>query len=231
MRVRALRAGLLILCVITLLAAIGVGGVVTAQRVANANHIAPPPSAAYTVPLAPIVRPGAASQSAPVAVSIANCSCSAAHENIPAPSYGVPQVSGQVVLVSLAQQWLWAYQDKRLVLASAVTTGMPQLPTPTGVYSISMKESNVEFYSPWPYGSPYYYTPEHVDFAMLFRDGGFYLHSASWRHAFGPGTNVPHTDPDGTWETGSHGCVNLPVSAASALYGWIGIGATVIIVG
>jgi lipoprotein-anchoring transpeptidase ErfK/SrfK len=41
---------------------------------------------------------------------------------------------------------------------------------------------------------------------------------------------VPHTDPDGTWETGSHGCVNLPVTSASALYGWIGIGATVIIV-
>jgi lipoprotein-anchoring transpeptidase ErfK/SrfK len=139
-------------------------------------------------------------------------------------------MSGQVVLVSIAQQWLWAYQDQRLVMASAVTSGMPQLPTPTGVYHIMMKESNVEFYSPWPYGSPYYYTPEHVDYAMLFREGGFYLHSAGWRHAFGPGTNVPHTDPDGTWETGSHGCVNLPITSASALYGWIGIGATVIIV-
>jgi lipoprotein-anchoring transpeptidase ErfK/SrfK len=139
-------------------------------------------------------------------------------------------MGGQVVLVSLTQQWLWAYQDSRLVMASAVTTGMPQLPTPTGVYHISMKEANVWFYSPWPLGSPYYYTPEHVDYAMLFRSGGFYLHAAAWRHAFGPGTNVPHTNPDGSYETGSHGCVNLPVTAAGALYGWIGIGATVIIV-
>ncbi len=222
--------GLLVVSIITLLTAISVGGVVTAQRVATANRVSLTPSVGATVPLAPIVRPGDASQHAPQPVSVANCTCSAAHTNIPAPAYGIPQLSGQVVLVSLTQQWLWAYQDKRLVLASAVTSGMPQLPTPTGTYHIMMKESNVEFYSPWPYGSPFYYSPEHVDFAMLFRDGGFYLHSAAWRHAFGPGTNVPHTDPDGTWETGSHGCVNMPVDAAGALYGWIGIGATVIIV-
>lgn len=225
----AARAGLLVFSVIVLLAAIGFGGAITAQRVADARHVAVAPPVVFTQ-LAPIVRPGDASQAAPVSVSVANCSCTPAHENIPAPSYGVPQVGGQVVLVSLSQQWLWAYQDQRMVMASAVTTGMPQLPTPTGVYHITMKESNVWFYSPWAYGSPYYYTPEHVDFAMLFRSGGFYLHSAAWRHAFGPGTNVPHTNPDGTWETGSHGCVNMPVSAASALYGWIGIGATVIIV-
>jgi hypothetical protein len=229
-RIRARRGGLILLCVVALLAAIGSGGVVTAQRYVGANRIATPPSVVFATELAPIVRPGSPSQQAPAPISVANCPCSSAHENIPAPSYGAPQINGQVVLVSLTQQWLWAYQDQRLVMASAVTTGMPQLPTPTGVYHIMMKESNVEFYSPWPYGSPYYYTPEHIDYAMLFREGGFYLHSASWRHAFGPGTNVPHTDPDGTWETGSHGCVNLPVNAASALYGWIGIGATVIIV-
>ena len=229
-RRRARRIGLILLCVIALLAAIGAGGVVAAQRYASDTHVAAPPAVNFTTELAPIVRPGSPSQQAPAPLSVANCPCSAAHKNIPAPSYGVPQINGQVVLVSLTQQWVWAYQDQRLVMASAATTGMPQLPTPTGVYHIMMKESNVEFYSPWPYGSPYYYTPEHVDYAMLFREGGFYLHSASWRHAFGPGTNVPHTDPDGTWETGSHGCVNLPVNAASALYGWIGIGATVIIV-
>jgi lipoprotein-anchoring transpeptidase ErfK/SrfK len=176
------------------------------------------------------VRPGSPNQQAPEPETIDNCACSAAHANIPTPTYGTPKMGGQVVLVSITQQWLWAYQDGRMVMASAVTTGMPQLPTPTGTYHISMKESNVWFYSPWPYGSPFYYTPEHVDYAMLFRSGGFYLHAAAWRHAFGPGTNVPHTDPDGTQETGSHGCVNLPVDAAGALYGWIGIGATVIIV-
>lgn len=229
-RKRLSRAWLMVLSVIALLVAIGAGGAVTAQRFANANRVSVASPVVFVTELAPIVKPGDASTKAPKPVSVANCPCSPAHKDIPAPAYGVPQVSGQVVLVSLTQQWLWAYQDRRLTLATAVTTGMPQLPTPTGVYHITMKESNVWFYSPWAYGSPYYYTPEHIDFAMLFRDGGFYLHSAAWRHAFGPGTNVPHTDPDGTYETGSHGCVNMPVDAASALYGWIGIGATVIIV-
>ena len=229
-RGRLRRALLVGLCAAILLTLIGAGGVFAARRYATARHVAPAPVANFTIPLAPIVRPGSPSQQAPAPEAVADCPCSAAHANIPAPSYGVPQVSGQVVLVSITQQWLWAYQDGRMVMASAVTTGMPQLPTPTGTYHITMKESNVWFYSPWPYGSPYYYTPEHVDYAMLFRSGGFYLHSAAWRHAFGPGANVPHTDPDGTWETGSHGCVNLPVDAAGALYGWIGIGATVIIV-
>lgn len=228
-RRRAPRALLLSLCVVAVLVAIGAGGTVTAQRFSNAHHVAVASPIVYVTQLAPIVHHGSGSAAAPV--SVASCSCSPAHADIPAPAYGVPQVSGQVVLVSLTQQWLWAYQNRRLVLASAVTTGMPQLPTPTGIYHITMKESNIWFYSPWPYGSPYYYTPEHIDYAMLFKSGGFYLHSAAWRHAFGPGTNVPHTDPDGTWETGSHGCVNMPVSAAGALYGWIGVGTTVIIVG
>ncbi len=220
---------LVILCVAVTLGAIGAGGAFAAQRVAQATHVSAH-AVSFTTELAPITRSGASSQQASVPVSIESCSCSPTHDNIPAPAYGVPQMSGQVVLVSLTQQWLWAYQDQRLVLATPVTTGMPQLPTPTGVYHISMKEANVWFYSPWPYGSPYYYTPEHVDYAMLFRSGGFYLHAAAWRHAFGPGTNVPHTNPDGSYETGSHGCVNLPVPAAGVLYTWIGIGATVVIV-
>lgn len=225
----ARRIWLVILCVVVTLAAIGAGGAVTAQRVAQATHVSAR-SVIFTTQLAPIVRAGAPGQQAAAPVSVESCSCSPTHDNIPAPSYGVPQMSGQVVLVSLTQQWLWAYQNQRLALATPVTTGMPQLPTPTGVYHISMKEANVWFYSPWPYGSPYYYTPEHVDYAMLFRAGGFYLHAAAWRHAFGPGTNVPHTNPDGTHETGSHGCVNMPVAAAGALYSWIGIGTTIIIV-
>jgi lipoprotein-anchoring transpeptidase ErfK/SrfK len=131
--------------------------------------------------------------------------------------------------VSLSKQQLWAFQNGKLVMTSLVTTGMPQLPTPTGTFHIMMKETNIWFYSPWPYGSPYYYSPEHIDYAMLFRSGGFYLHNAPWRETFGPGTNVPHTEPDGKSATGSHGCVNMPTNTAAQLYNWIGIGATVVI--
>jgi lipoprotein-anchoring transpeptidase ErfK/SrfK len=150
---------------------------------------------------------------------------------VPQPLAGAPTAGGQVILVSLSQQWLWAYQDQRLVLASPVTTGMPQLPTPQGSYAVQRKETDVTFYSLWPQGSPFYYSPEHINYAMFFRDIGYYIHDAPWRHAFGPGTQYPHTDPDGTHETGSHGCVNMPTPAAAALYAWVGLGARVIIVG
>ncbi len=225
-----LRASLLLVSVCAILAAVGAGGAISAQRYADAHHIAEPtPPVVYTSQVVTLVQPATLSQRAPMPVPVKNCPCAATRQTVTVPSYPTTSVSGQVVVVSISKQWLWAYQDGQPVLSTAVTTGMPQLPTPTGTFHIMMKESNVWFYSPWPVGSPYYYTPEYVQFAMLFLGGGFYLHSAAWRHAFGPGTNVPHTDPDGTWETGSHGCVNMPVTAAGALYGWIGIGATVII--
>jgi lipoprotein-anchoring transpeptidase ErfK/SrfK len=137
---------------------------------------------------------------------------------------------GQVILVSTTKQWLWAYQDGKLVYATPVTTGMPYLRTPRGTYSVMLKESDVTFYSPWPVGSPFYYSPEHIDYALRFRNGGFYIHNAAWRDAFGPGTQDPHTDPNGKHETGSHGCVNVATSAARWLYNWAHIGATVTIV-
>ncbi len=149
----------------------------------------------------------------------------------PAPIGGVPNIGGQLILVSLAQQWLWAYQDRVLYYDTPVTTGMPQLPTPDGIFYIQFKETNITFYSPWPPGSPYYYSPEHINYALDFAAGGYFLHDAPWRHMFGPGTNYPHTDPDGTVETGSHGCVNMPTPAGQWLYNWAWNGAVVDIYG
>ena len=146
---------------------------------------------------------------------------------IPKPNGGAPDWPGQVILVSVTQQWLWAYQDGKLVFATPVTTGMPWLWTPLGVYHITSKVEDTVFYSPWPPRSPFYYTPEHVDYALFFRQKGFYIHDAPWRQAFGPGTEVPHTDPDGTYETGSHGCVNVTYDAGQWLYNWTVLGATV----
>ena len=227
---RALRASLVILCVIVSLSALTVGAAVTAQRYAGARAItvAAPPQIVYgSQQVVTLVQPAPENRrTTPPAPVARSCACAPTRQTAIVQPSG-PQVSGQLVVVSIARQWLWAYQDGHLILSTAVTTGMPQLPTPTGTFHILMKESNVMFYSPWPYGSPYYYSPEYVQYAMLFLSGGFYLHSAGWRDTFGPGTNVPHTNPDGTQETGSHGCVNMPVSAAGVLYNWIGVGATV----
>ena len=149
---------------------------------------------------------------------------------VPDPAGGVPDQGGQVILVSLTQQWLWTYQDGRLVFANPITSGQPELATPPGVYHVQAKVADTTFYSPWGPWSPYYYAPEHVNYALLFRAGGYFLHDAPWRQAFGPGTNAPHTDPGGARETGSHGCVNLTTTAAAWLYRWASIGATVVIV-
>ncbi|MFI5271949.1 MAG: L,D-transpeptidase, partial [Ktedonobacterales bacterium] len=125
------------------------------------------------------------------------------------------------------QQWLWAYDDGQLVFATPVTTGQPGLMTPQGTYSVLAKVANTMFYSPWGPGSPHYYSPEHVDEALLFRAGGYFIHDAPWRQAFGPGTNMPHHDPGGQRENGSHGCINVAPSAGAWLYGWARLGTLV----
>ncbi|MGZ3667377.1 MAG: L,D-transpeptidase [Ktedonobacterales bacterium] len=149
----------------------------------------------------------------------------------PAPVGGVPQVYGQLILVSLSQQWLWAYQDRHLLYDTPVTSGMPALPTPDGTFYVHFHAANVTFISPWPVGSPYYYSPEHINYALYFLDDGYYIHDAPWRQTFGPGTNYPHTEPDGTTATGSHGCVNVPTRAGAWLYQWTRDGAAVVIYG
>jgi lipoprotein-anchoring transpeptidase ErfK/SrfK len=218
-RGRGLRAaGFLALAVCVAL--VGLGGGAVAGIVFGAAHSAPSTASTSLAHLS----------ATPTATVSPPCHCTSVTTTMPQPSAGVPQYGGQVILVSLSKQWLWAYQDQQLVLASPVTTGMPQLPTPRGSYAVQRKETNVTFYSLWPQGSPFYYSPEHINYAMYFRDIGYYIHDAPWRHAFGPGTQYPHIDPDGTHETGSHGCVNMPTPAATTLYHWVGLGARVIIV-
>ena len=149
---------------------------------------------------------------------------------VPQPTGGAPGLPGQVILVSVTQQWLWAYQDNKLVYATPVTTGQTYLWTPLGIYHITDKVMDTVFYSPWLPGSPFYYTPEHVNYALFFREKGYYLHDSPWRHAYGPGTEDPHTNPDGSYENGSHGCVNMVTGAAAWLYNWAPLGTTVDIV-
>jgi lipoprotein-anchoring transpeptidase ErfK/SrfK len=137
---------------------------------------------------------------------------------------------GRLILVSLSQQWLWAFQDGQLVYNTPVTTGQPGLETPAGSYTVLSKVTEKWFYSPWPKSSPYYYEPELHHYVLYFRDGGFAIHDMTTRHQFGPGTNVPHVDADGTKETGSHGCVNVPLTAAAWIYQWASVDTPVHIV-
>jgi lipoprotein-anchoring transpeptidase ErfK/SrfK len=123
------------------------------------------------------------------------------------------------ILVSLSQQKLWAFDGNQLVLTSLVTTGNRALPTPKGTFHILVKFHPFTFISPWPKTSQFYYKPSKVQYAMMFREGGYYIHDAPWRSAFGPGTNSQLGTP-GTNYTGTHGCINVPPNVARELYGW-----------
>ncbi|HEX9069059.1 MAG TPA: L,D-transpeptidase [Ktedonobacterales bacterium] len=141
------------------------------------------------------------------------------------------QLSGQgkEILVSVGKQELFAYLDGVLQFQFDVVTGRPELPSPIGHWSVSYKATNITFTSPWPPGSPFYYYPTHINYALLYHDGGFYLHDAWWRESFGPGSNVYHTNPDGSHETGSHGCVGMTLANAAKLYDWTPVGTSVIL--
>lgn len=143
---------------------------------------------------------------------------------------GSPSPQGKVIVVSLSHQWLYAYQNGKEVFNSAVMTGRPALPTPQGTYHVFSKLHPTTFYSPWPQGSPYWYPPTYINYALEFRAGGFFLHDSWWHSVYGPGTNGWHYDPVYGWQWGTHGCVAMPLNSAEWLYNWAPIGTTVEIV-
>lgn len=159
------------------------------------------------------------------APSITGATTTPASATLPAgpdPHSGTPAMDGKVILVSIGQQWLWAYADHQLVYRTAVTTGQPDLPTPPGTYPVVFHREDMLFttYSP----------PEHVNYGLYFLDDGFYIHDAPWRQQFGPGTNLPHQGPDGTASTGSHGCVEVSTPAGAWLYQWAEDHTTMIVI-
>ena len=135
----------------------------------------------------------------------------------PAPT---PGAQGKVIVVSLATQSLTAYENDKVVAATVVATGRPALPTLTGTFHIKAKYTPYQFISPWPKSSPYWYASAWVKYAMLYEDGGYFIHDAPWRTVYGPGANLTN---------GTHGCVNVPLSTMSFLYKWASVGTTVIV--
>jgi hypothetical protein len=139
---------------------------------------------------------------------------------LPAP---VPSLLRQkAVVVRLGTQTLTAYLDGKPVLSTPVTTGRPALPTPIGSFYIHMRSSPYVFTSPWPQGSPYWYPPTPATWAMYFYDNDF-LHDDPGEpaSAYGAGSeNGPYA---------SHGCIHVPHDAMAFLYGWLPVGATVIV--
>ncbi len=137
---------------------------------------------------------------------------------------------GKVIVVSLSRQRLYAYQRGHRIFGTAVTTGEPALPTPLGKYHVFAKYSPKIFHSPYSRRSRYWYPPTHINYALEWRRGGYYLHDSWWHTVYGRGTNRWHHDPVYGWQPGSHGCVSMPLRAARWLYHWAPVGTAVRIV-
>ena len=104
--------------------------------------------------------------------------------------------------VSIAEQYMWLYQDGVVTFQTEVVTGNPNLgnSTPTGSFRIIYHQS------PATLRGPGYVTD--VAYWMVFADDvGF--HDATWQPYFGGSLYLSN---------GSHGCVNLPLGAAASLY-------------
>ena len=127
-------------------------------------------------------------------------------------AYG-ESVGGTYVEISIKQQYMWLYVDRKLVCETDVVTGNDDgyCNTPTGCFSITSRARNT-YLNGVGYSS-------FVNYWMGFY-GGCGIHDASWRSSYG-GTIYKGN--------GSHGCVNTPYSKVQKIYNNTGYGTPVIV--
>jgi hypothetical protein len=135
-------------------------------------------------------------------------------------------IDARRIVVSLSKQDLTVYDGARVLLHTLITSGGPETRTPLGTFHIIARYGPYVMRSPWPKSSPLWYPDSPVNFALLFREGGYFLHDAPWRSVYGPGSNAVDGIPGGN-TTGTHGCVNVPYAAERWLYQWAQLGTTV----
>lgn len=140
--------------------------------------------------------------------------------------------TGQVVVVSLAEQAMRVYQDGKLVNAFQVVTGKPGHASLPGHWQIESKVTNTTFTSGKKPGEEGYYPPTPIAIAMQYHSDGYFIHQSWWRSQYGPNQQFPHLDPHGTLfaNDGSHGCINMSTPDVTWLYNFAQVNTTNIIV-
>ncbi len=111
--------------------------------------------------------------------------------------------------VNLTDQQLVAYEGRRPVFQSLISSGLERYPTVTGQFTINRRYLSKDM-DGRPLGYDYYLPG--VPYAMYFYKA-YAIHGTYWHANFG--TQM------------SHGCVNLPTPAAEWLYNWSGLGTVV----
>ncbi len=110
------------------------------------------------------------------------------------------------VEIDLTNQHLYLFMDGKVVLESDFVSGLATSQdriTPPGVFGITYKTQNATLR-----GANY---ESHVNYWMPF-NGNIGMHDATWRSSFGGDIYLTN---------GSHGCINLPLSKAKEIYGYM----------
>lgn len=141
-----------------------------------------------------------------------------------AATHAMPDWGSTYAEVDLSQQHMWYVSNGSVALETDVITGepIPERVTPEGTYSIlekSLDKILVGEVIPET-GQPEYET--HVTYWMRVTWSGIGFHDAIWQSAFGGTLYQIHN-------IGSHGCINMPLDMAGALYDMIEVGTPVII--
>ena len=129
--------------------------------------------------------------------------------------------SGDYIEVDLSNQMVYLYKDGGLFYDTPCVSGLaddPERVTITGLFKIQEKDRDRTLKGkPDENGVPTY--ESFVSYWMGF-SGAYGLHDATWRDEFGG---------DIYEYAGSHGCVNLPYSAAETIYNYVEEGTRVIV--
>lgn len=129
-----------------------------------------------------------------------------------AASRGEHDYGNTYVEINLTAQHLYFYKDGKLLVEADFVSGNEAKgwSTPAGAYPLTYKQRNATLKGEG------YATP--VSYWMPF-NGGIGLHDAGWRSSFGGSIYK---------SGGSHGCINLPPSAAQTIYENISAGMPVL---
>ena len=131
---------------------------------------------------------------------------------IPSVTHAQVITDKKLITVDLGKQKLYAWEGGSIQFESLVSTGMRYTPTLRGTFSVKRKVDIQDMKGSFPPYEPYYIkNVKHV----MYYSGAHAIHGAHWHNRFG--TRV------------SHGCVNLPPSAAEWVYNWADVGTPVMI--
>lgn len=128
-------------------------------------------------------------------------------------------IGNTYIEISIADQHLWFYQNGEIIFQTDVITGLPahNQSTPVGAFRIWNKQRNATLKGTAWDGSKW---SSPVSFWMPIDWTGVGLHDATWQPAFGGNLYT---------YLGSHGCINLPWSAAQTIFNTAEINTPVII--